>query len=35
MRRHFLERFVPLRESPRPEQNKFASRMSRIGFVIL
>jgi len=34
MKRHFLERFVPLREILRPEQNKFASRISRIGFLI-
>jgi len=30
----FLERFAPLREIPRQEQNKFARRISRIGFVI-
>jgi Tannase and feruloyl esterase len=34
MKRHFLERLAPLKEILRPEQNKFTSRMSRIGFVI-
>jgi hypothetical protein len=35
MKRRFLERFAPLKEIPRPEQNKFTSRMSQIGFVIV
>ena len=34
MKDQFLERFAPLREIPRQEQNKFARRISRIGFVI-
>jgi feruloyl esterase len=33
IKRHFLERFVPL--SPRPGQRKFALQMSRISFVIV
>ena len=32
MKDQFLERFAPLRETPRQEQNKFARRISRIGF---
>jgi hypothetical protein len=34
MKDQFLERFAPLREIPRQEQNKFARRINRIGFVI-
>ncbi len=34
MKTYFLERFVPLREIPCQEQNKFSWRMSRIGFVM-
>jgi hypothetical protein len=34
MKDQFLERFAQLREIPRQEQNKFARRISRIGFVI-
>jgi hypothetical protein len=34
MKGQFLERFAPLREIPRQEQNKFARRISRIGFII-
>ena len=34
MKHHVLERFAPLKEIPRPEQNKFTSPMRRIGFVI-
>jgi feruloyl esterase len=34
MKRHFLERFVPLREILRPEQSKFALRTGRIGFLV-
>lgn len=34
MKCHILEQLAPLKEILRPQQNKFTSRMSRIGFVI-
>jgi hypothetical protein len=34
MKRHFLELLARLRESPRPEQNKFARRIKRIGLIM-
>jgi hypothetical protein len=34
MKRHFLERLAPLKEIAHPEQNKFPSGMSRIGFIL-
>jgi len=34
MKGHILEQLAPLKEVLRPQQNKFTSRMSRIGFVI-